>query len=127
CEDHDMSDEVRKLKNRVKNANESLNTSLGRDLREAMRQKADPDNPNAADAEEIFDRTIDILMQNAIDDFNNIADTQAVRDSVDVISKSAASLKRESAKVSEIAKDVTKWSKRLDKSKNVVKQLKKFI
>ncbi|MEM6661934.1 MAG: hypothetical protein AAF666_07130 [Pseudomonadota bacterium] len=122
-----MSDEVRKLKNRVKNANESLNTSLGRDLREAMRQKADPDNPNAADAEEIFDRTIDLLMQNAIDDFNNIADTQAVRDSVDVISKSAASLKRESAKVSEIAKDVTKWSKRLDKSKNVVKQLKKFI
>lgn len=122
-----MSDEVRKLKNRVKNANESLNTSLGRDLREAMRQKADPDNPNAADAEEIFDRTIDLLMQNAIDDFNNIADTQAVRDSVDVISKSAASLKRESAKVSEIAKDVTKWSKRLDKSKNAVKQLKKFI
>ena len=122
-----MSDEVRKLKNRVKNANESLNTSLGRDLREAMRQEAAPATPTAAGAEEIFDRTIDLLMQNAIDDFNNIADTQAVRDSVEVISKSAASLKRESAKVSEIAKDVTKWSKRLDKSKNAVKQLKKFI
>ena len=118
-----MTTEVKRLEDRTKRAQDSMNKSLGADLRESRKRKMDPTNPNAADAEVIFQRCIELLIDNAIDEFNNIGDDAATKAAVDEISKAASELKREAARVDQIADSITQWTARIDKSHAVITAL----
>ena len=119
-----MSNEIKNLTDRTKRAQRSTLEALNADLAEASRRMQTPGNPRIAEDTDMFNLIIGQLVKLNIDRFNGIVNSAGVRAAVDDISKSAAELKREAKKVKEIADKITKWRKRLDKAKKVVKKLR---
>jgi len=115
--------EISKLKARLEHAQNSLYKSLGADLAEASKRINIHDNSRIDNDTAIYNQIISQLVRLNINEFNNIVDSIAVKNATDQISKGAAILKKEAKLVHSIANNLSNWSKRIDKTIDIINKI----
>lgn len=121
-----MPDTVKNLTERVKRAHDNTVQALLADLREARIRSQNPSNPRRAQDKAIFERILQELIRANIVAFNSIVDSALMKANVDIVTKEASKLKKEAAKIKEIADNITKWSTRIDFAAGIITKLIAF-
>lgn len=122
-----MSNTVKNLKSRTQTAKRSTLEALSADLAEAEARATTPGNPRIAQDTAMVNRVSAQIVRLHISGFNSIVDSNAVKNAVDEIAAAASTLKREAARVSDIADDLNAWSDRIDVATGLIDRIRELI